>query len=438
MMSSVKLFAVAGNPILHSKSPDMFRAAFKEYSMDALYLRFASSKTEEITQTAVDMGISGFNITSPYKEEVLPFLDDVEEAARKLGAVNTIVLDKGKLKGFNTDIEGVKETFLTHGVAISGKKVLVLGAGGAAKAAVFALVAEGAEVTLMNRIFEKAQSIARILFCKVAPMEAISQEMEDVDILISCLSESRHIVPSHSLTKDLLVLDAHYREETPLVRVAKVKGCTIIDGREWLLFQSTHAFSHFTGQEPPVTAMRKALYDEHMFTKRNIALIGFMGTGKSTVGQYLAKRLRMPLVDIDGEIAQKNGSSIENIFEQLGEEVFRRMEEKTIEDAIGMSGRIISCGGGAVLNKASMDHLRKHALVIWLYAGAETILQRTANDTSRPLLNVQDRKAEVENMLRLRKDYYAYASDLFINTDDKEPGEIAKRIYDESNRSLEN
>jgi len=267
-------------------------------------------------------------------------------------------------------------------------------------------------------------------------MEKIVVEMEDADILISCISEDMHVIPSHSLRKDLLVLDAHYRDETLLVLEAKAKGCTIIDGREWLLFQGAHAFSHFTGQEPPVEAMRKALYNDQALTKRNIALIGFMCTGKSTVGQHLAERLKMPLVDIDSKIAQKNGSSIEYIFNHLGEEAFRRMEEKEIECAAGMSGRIISCGGGAVLNKASMDHLRQHALVIWLHAGAETILQRIGNDRSRPLLNVQDRRSEIEQMLRLRKDYYAYASDLFINTDEKGPGEIAKRIYDESNTSL--
>lgn len=437
-MSSAKLFAVAGNPILHSKSPDMFHAAFSACSINGRYLRFASSNIEEIVRAARGMELSGLNITSPHKEEVLPFLDDVDEVARKLGAVNTIVFSQGKLRGFNTDIEGVKKAILFHGVTMGEKKALVLGAGGAAKAAVCALVTEGAKVTLINRTFEKAQSIARTFSCRVAPMEAIAEELEDTDILISCLSEGIHFVPSRSLRKDLLVLDAHYKEETPLVRVAKIKGCTIIDGREWLLYQGAYAFSHFTGQEPPVTAMRKALYDNHVSTKKNIALIGFMGTGKSTVGKYLSKRLKMSLVDIDHEIARKKGSSIEDIFEHLGEETFRRMEEEEIKHAAGMSGRIISCGGGAVLNKDSMDNLKKNALVVWLYAGAETILQRTANDTSRPLLKVQDRKTEVETMLRLRKDYYAYASDLFINTEDKEPGEIAKRIYDESNRSLGN
>jgi shikimate dehydrogenase len=437
-MSSTKLFFVAGNPILHSKSPDMFLAAFRACAMDALYLRFASSKTEEIVQTARNIGILGFNITSPYKEEILPYPDDVEETARKSGAVNTIVLGKGKFEGFNTDIEGVKKALLVHGVVISGKKALVLGAGGAAKAAVFALVAEGAKVTIINRTFEKAQSIARTLSCEAAPMEIIEQKMEGVDILISCLSENKHIVPSRSLTENLVVLDAHYREETQLVCEAKAKGCMVIDGREWLLYQGAQAFSHFTGQKPPVAVMRRALYDDRPFIKRNIALVGFMGAGKSTVGRHLAGMLKMSHIDIDSVIAQKQGSSIENIFEQRGEEAFRRMEEKEIHSAANMSGRMISCGGGAVLNKTSMDRLRKHTLVVWLNAGVDTILQRTVNDMSRPLLNVQDRKTAVDKMLRIRENYYAYASDFFINTDEKEPVEIAKRIYDESNTSLGN
>ncbi|MBP1749737.1 MAG: shikimate kinase [Deltaproteobacteria bacterium] len=261
--------------------------------------------------------------------------------------------------------------------------------------------------------------------------------MGSVDILISCISEGKPVIPPHCLVKDLVVLDAYYKEETPLVREAKAKRCTVIDGRDWLLFQGARAFSHFTGSEPPLAAMRRALYADRTYTKKNIALIGFMGTGKSTVSRYLAESLRMTSIDIDCEIERKNGSSITDIFKNLGEDSFRRMEEHEIDALAGLSGRIISCGGGAVLNKASMDRLRQNATVIWLNAGVETILQRIGNDRSRPLLNVQDRRSEIEMLLRLRTDHYALASDLVINTDEKEPGEIAKRIYDEINTSLE-
>ncbi|MBP1749736.1 MAG: aroE [Deltaproteobacteria bacterium] len=130
-MSDIKFFAVAGNPILHSRSPDMFRAAFKASSMKGIYLRFASSDAGDIARMVRNREVHGFNITSPYKEKILPFLDNIDEAACKSGAVNTVILRKGKLTGFNTDIDGVREALLRHGVEIRGKKALILGAGGA-------------------------------------------------------------------------------------------------------------------------------------------------------------------------------------------------------------------------------------------------------------------------------------------------------------------
>ena len=111
-MSEVKLFAVAGNPILHSRSPEMFQAAFKALGLDNYYyLRFASSRAEEIVQAMREIPICGFNVTSPFKEKVIPLLDDMDDAARKIGAVNLIVNESGRLKGFNTDVVGVEKRF---------------------------------------------------------------------------------------------------------------------------------------------------------------------------------------------------------------------------------------------------------------------------------------------------------------------------------------
>lgn len=414
----------------------MFRAAFRAGSVDAVYLRFASADVNEIARAARTMQFHGFNITSPYKERILPFLDDMDEAARRSGAVNTVVLRNGRLTGFNTDVEGVREALLRHGVTLRGKRALVLGAGGAARAAALALVSRGVSVTLMNRTIKRAQKIAAAFSCRVAPVEVIPREMENTDILISCISEGRSMVPRDCLTRDLVVLDAHYREETPLKRDATAGKCTVIDGREWLLFQGAGAFRHFTGQEPPVSAMRRALYDDGACAKKNIALIGFMGTGKSAVGRHLAQNLKMAHIDIDDEIERKSASSITDIFRDLGEASFRRMEERQIDAAAGTSGTIISCGGGAVLNAANVDRLRDSATVVWLNAGVGTILQRVGDDWSRPLLDVQDRRSEIDKMLRLRTDHYARACDLVINTDGKRPEEVAGRIQDEISTSL--
>jgi shikimate dehydrogenase len=438
MTCDLKLFAVAGAPGFQSYSPEMFLAAFRTRSINALYLRFALSKAEEIGQTARRMNIRGFNLKSPWKEEILPFLDDIDETAQKIDAVNTILLDKDKLKGYNTDIEGFRKAFLTHGIMLNEKKALVLGAGGTAKAAAYALITEGAEVTIINHIFEKGQKVARDLKCRVAHMEDLRKEIEHTGIIVSCLDTNRQIVPSSRLTKDHVVLDTHYGEKTPLVRDAKTKGCKIVDGREWLLFQSAEAFNRFTEQEAPVESMRWALYAHGVLKKKNIALVGFMGAGKSTVGRHLAERLKMPLIDIDNVIEREFGSSIREIFEEHGEHKFRSMEANAINGVANMSGRIVSCGGGAVLNRDSVDHLKTHAMIVWLSAETDTIIRRLANDTTRPLLKVDDKETEVSRILHSRMPHYAYASDLFINTDEKKPEEIAERIHYESAPFLKN
>ena len=418
----------------------MFRAAFKALGVDDYYyLRFASSGVQEITQAIKNMPISGFNVTSPYKEEIVPLLDDVDEVAHKIGAVNLIVNENGKLKGFNTDIMGVENAFLENGVTLAGKKAIVLGAGGAAKAAVAALAAAGADVVIINRTLKKAECLAETFTCRAAPVEDMEKEIAEADILVSCLPVGTRVVPAHALRQGLVILDANYGETTTLVSEGARNGCTIIDGREWLLHQGVKAFTYFTGiQKPPIEVMRKTLYEKKDFKKRNIALIGFMGAGKSIVGRHVSEKLKVPLVDIDSEIEKVNNSSIEKIFERNGEEAFRKMEADEIKRVAGLPGRVISCGGGAVLNKDSMHYLREYCIVIWLWAGIETILKRTGENKARPLLNVKDRRLEIETLLTSRKPYYADASDLFISTDYKKPGEIAERIYNESIKFLTN
>jgi len=439
-MSETQIFAVTGNPILHSRSPEIFRAAFEASGLDNYYyLRFASSRAEEIVQAMREAIVYGFNVTSPFKEKVIPLLDDLDDGARIIGAVNLIVNEGGRLKGFNTDVMGVEQAFLENGVTLAGKKAVVLGAGGAAKAAAAALTGAGMDVVIINRTFKKAEFLAERFTCRASLMEGLGKEIAKADILVSCLSAGIDIVPVHSFRQGLVVLDANYGETSALVREGARNGCTIIDGREWLLYQGVKAFTFFTGlQKPPIEAMRKTLYEKKEFKKRNIALIGFMGAGKSTVGHYLSEKLKMTFIDVDSEIEKNNKSSIEEIFEHNGEEAFRKMEAREIERVAGMPGRVISCGGGAVLDKDSMNYLRKYCIVIWLWAGIETILKRTGENKTRPLLNVNDKRSEIETLLMLRKPYYAYASDLFISTDYKKPEEVAARIYNESDKFLTN
>jgi shikimate dehydrogenase len=433
-----RIFAVTGNPVLHSKSPDIFNAAFRLLSLDAVYTRFAATGVEEIIAGASDIGISGFNVTSPFKEEIVPFLDEIEETAQRICAVNTILIEDGRLHGFNTDVKGVKDAFYCNGVKTEGKRVLVLGSGGAAKAAVCALLSEGADVIMVNRTFEKAKTISEDLGCKVVKMEFIDETLKNTDIIISCLPSTERIIKPDSLKKDMVILDANYGMTTALVKDGKERKCAIIDGREWLLFQGMAAFKHFTRIEPPMESMREALYGPNKSVKKNISLIGFMGTGKSTVAEGIAKLTALPYVDIDKVIEEKAGVSISEIFEVKGEEAFRQMERKEIANMGDLSGTIISCGGGAILNEANRDLLRRNSLVIWLWANIDTVLERVGSDNGRPLLRAPNNKSDIKRMIDMRAPLYACTSDMIVKTDGLEPDEIIRKIYEETDKFLKN
>lgn len=430
------IFAVAGNPVLHSRSPALFNAAFGELSIDAVYTRLAASNPRDIIESIPAIGLSGVNITSPFKEEIIPFLDDMDREAHNIGAVNTVVVEEGKLKGYNTDHLGASQAFLQNGISLFQKKVLVLGAGGAAKAAVFGLVKERARVVICNRTLNKALRMALDFGCRAATLENMEGELRDADILLSCLpSLNTRIVNVPALTERLTVLDANYQTETQLSKDARSRGCNVIDGREWLLFQGIEAFTRFTGLQPPIDTMRSALYGKPMRKKSNIALIGFMGTGKTSVAHDLGRVTGKPVLDIDRTIEEKTGHSIQEIFALQGETGFRAVEKDEIGKIAHISDTVIACGGGVVVDAENIAALKETCIVVWLWADEDTILKRVGTGEERPLLPGENRALAIGRLLDNRLPRYAYASDLIVRTDGKGIEEIAERIGYE-NRTL--
>lgn len=169
---------------------------------------------------------------------------------------------------------------------------------------------------------------------------------------------------------------------------------------------------------------------------RNIALIGFMGSGKDACAHALAAQSGMPVIHIDDEIEARAGRSIPKIFSRDGEATFRALEAKALERALRKKGAIINCGGGAILRAANRAALRRHAFVVWLYADLPTTLKRIKVQRSRPLLNVRDRKGTVARLLAERLPLYAATADLMIHSDRDTPAQIAERIYDAIHHTL--
>lgn len=433
------LFAVVGKPVLHSKSPEMHNAAFNACGINAKYIRLASDSAEEALETAKELGINGFNVTSPFKEQMFKLVDESDVFARKTGAVNTVVINNGRIFGYNTDVAGVSRAFTANGINLINKKTLVVGAGGAARAAVVALLNESAKVTIANRTVENARNIANEFGSEYSSLEEseLGSAMKECTVIIGCTSTKGQIIPKRYLKSGMVVLDANYSSETALVCDARTAGCLVLDAREWLLHQGVLAFELFTNRQAPFELMRKAVYETKSkdVRKTNVALIGFMGSGKTTVAKRISEKTSMTLFSIDGEIEHETGKRIQEIFVNDGETEFRNMERKQLLKLKNMQNQVIDCGGGAVLNEDNRKQLTKNATVIWLLAKPETVLERIKSDKSRPLLNIADkeeRKAVAERLIKSRLGLYAETAHILINTEGKNPDKVAERIIYET------
>jgi len=164
--------------------------------------------------------------------------------------------------------------------------------------------------------------------------------------------------------------------------------------------------------------------------RRNIALIGFMGAGKTTVGRILAERLGLRFVETDDLVERMAGKPIPKIFEEDGEEVFRRLEAEAVREAAGMDGVVISCGGGVVLRRENVEALKKTCVVVYLKTSPEEAYRRTLGDECRPLLMVEDRMKRIRELLSMREPLYESSADIVVKTDGLTPMEVAERIIE--------
>ena len=280
-----RVCAVIGDPIEHTLSPAMHNAAFEHLKLDFVFLAFrvTSDELENAVRGACALGIRGLNVTMPHKNSVTEFLDEADPAVKFLGAANTILNQSGRLKGFNTDGVGALKALKQNGVNLAGKKVLLLGAGGAAKAIAFSLAKEVDELCILNRDAVKARELASVLepFGKkivgneFSPKQ-LQQKLQDSDVLINATFVGMTPYASDSLVKpdwlkpELTVMDIVYNPvETKLLRDARASGAKVINGVEMLLYQGAASFEIWTGCKAPVDVMRKAALKQISASEKN-------------------------------------------------------------------------------------------------------------------------------------------------------------------------
>ncbi|PSP55870.1 shikimate dehydrogenase [Halobacteriales archaeon QS_1_67_19] len=265
------VFGLLGNPVEHSLSPPMHEAGYEELDLDARYVTFEPAPDDlgRAIEGARALGIAGLNVTIPFKEDVLAHVDPDDLAAR-IGAVNTVDFpdenEDRPPRGYNTDATGVRRSFANHGVTLADRAAVVVGAGGAGRAAAFALADAGAEVHIANRTEGRARDLAADVgqAASAGDLESLSERVRAADVLVNATSvgmgEDRSPVPADALHGGLAVLDAVYDPlETRLLRDAAARGATTIDGAWMLLYQGVEAFERWTGREAPVDAMNEAL-----------------------------------------------------------------------------------------------------------------------------------------------------------------------------------
>ena len=443
-MSPEKRFAVTGNPVLHSKSPFILNSFFRALAVDAVYTRIAATNPLEALYLFRKLGLSGMNVTSPFKKSIMPFLDSVEDAAAIIGGVNTIVREADRLRGYNTDYIGVIQSLKKQDITITGKKCVVLGAGGAGRAAVYGLLKEKGEVTLVNRTYEKAVSVGKDLGCRVEKLEMLESLLQESDIFISTLSSAVDLIPEKWLPAGLVVVDANYKQ-SPLALKAAARKCLVIRGEAWLLNQAIPAFNLFFPGEPvkemppeTVAAITRALLkSETAKDLKNISLVGFMGSGKSLIGKKLAKKMSFSFIDTDQWIESQSGRTVAQLFAEEGESGFRDRERAALRELLpGHTGTVISCGGGMVLDERNRKILAENSVVLWLYASIKTTLGRIRKGT-RPLLAGAHRGEKARNMLNDRLPFYTRSADIIINSE-KNADQVLEKIYEEICKTCKN
>ncbi|OON96254.1 MAG: hypothetical protein ATN36_06030 [Epulopiscium sp. Nele67-Bin005] len=395
-------YGLIGHKLGHSLSPEIHEEFFVQQNINAEYNLYEVPKKQvaNIVKSLKTLGFKGANVTIPYKNVVIPQLDEISTEAQKIGAVNTIHIENGYTKGYNTDYYGFGRMLEKEKVCIANNVFYILGGGGSAKAVICYLRDNGAKkVILVTRNVDNAKK-------EFSDIEIIGYSgIKDGYAIINTtpLGMSPNVdsspVNAEVLSKFEVAIDLIYNpEQTKFLIMAKQLGLQTISGLFMLVAQAIKAEeiwqnkTYTLEQEIEIyTHVKNYIFGKHIY------LIGFMGAGKTSVGPELAKLLDIPFIDCDKEIEKEAGKSISEIFAQDGETYFRKLEHNILLKASSKDRSIIATGGGCVMYPPSFDFLENKQCV-YLDTDFETLYKRVKDDVSRPLVE------EKENMYKRFQD----------------------------------
>ncbi|MBL7662943.1 hypothetical protein JNK13_09355 [bacterium] len=431
------ILGVVGKPIAHSNSPVIHQLGFKQANVCGASVRLITDSSLEALTLARELKLSGINVTAPYKAEL----------AKHLGAqevINTIVFDTNQTRTYNTDPSGIIRALEECEIKINRKvkSALIIGSGGAAISALKALSKKGLTLNLAARNeTELKQLAADYKIEKSFRLEdkELTEALQSVDLILSTVSTGERIIPAAAIKPKHLVFDAYYAAPSSLLADAENVGATIIPPQTWLIEQGLEALKCFGLEITDKNQFKSDFFEATQFrissktsTPKPLALIGMMGSGKSSVAKMLAQVTNKTALDLDQSITDIAGKSIPEIFSTQGEAAFRQLEETCLSQALQQKPAIIACGGGVILSAKNRSRLIKETLPIWLYTDQQTSLQRIKNPDSRPLLT----NADFAELFRLRHFNYAQTAHSVIDSRSRNVENITQKILEEYNHYI--
>ena len=386
----MKKYGCIGKKLTHSFSKEI-HGKLADYNYELIELT-----EEEITPFFEKKEFAAINVTIPYKQTVIPFLDSISDIASRIGAVNTIVNRDGKLYGYNTDYYGMKALIEKIGVNLSGKKVLILGTGGTSKTARVLASDLGAKEIL---------NVSRRKSEECVTYEEVLEAHLDANVIINttpsgmypdCEAKPIDITEFNQLEG---VVDAVYNPLcTNLILDAKEKNIKAEGGLYMLVMQAVVAVEKFLDTSVDKEVADR-VFSDILSAKENIVLTGMPGSGKSTVGKKLDVN-GFEFIDTDAEIEKRCGCSIKELISTKGEKYFRDLETEVIRDVSSESCRIISTGGGAILRSENVRYLKRNGKLFFIDADINRLHatdDRPLSDTEDKLKKLYDERIDIYN-----------------------------------------
>ncbi len=408
-------YGLIGEKLGHSFSPEIHgRIASYSYELKEIPKDGFDAFMREKAFRAV-------NVTIPYKKDVIPYLDEIDPRAARIGAVNTVVNRGGKLYGYNTDYDGMAYLVRKLGVDVRGKKVLILGSGGTSLTAAALMTDLGADPVLR---------VSRTAGAGTISYEEANAHHTDAVVIINTTPVGMHPHPEGAAVDVTRfpclagVLDAVYNPlRTTLVESSRARGIPARGGLGMLVAQAVRASEHFTGNTYSDSRIDDIL-GEMEKQKEHIILVGMPASGKSTVGALVAEATGRRFVDIDEEIIKAAGCDIPAIFRDKGEACFRDLEAEVLAKTLyGSTGLVAATGGGAVLREENRNAMHRTGRVFWLDRPLEMLMPTADRPTASD-------RAAIEARYRERYDIYRTTADRRIDGAGT-PREVADLILED-------